>query len=93
MLPAKVVVDILILTVPIIAMSNIFGYQILVPFGQKKTFSKVVVSSGIIYFIQILILWITVGFSIVNISLITLTTEIFVTGYMFYNCKKFKLWS
>ena len=92
MLPAQVVVNILILTVPIIAMSNIFGYQILVPFGHKKTFSKVVVSSGIIYFIQILILWITVGFSIVNISIITLTTEIFVTGYMFYNCKKFKLW-
>lgn len=92
MLPALVIVNILILTVPIIAMSNIFGYQVLVPFGFKKIFSKVVVSSGLVYFLQIFILWITIGFSIINISIITLTTEIFVTGYMFYNCKKFKLW-
>lgn len=93
MLPAQAVINILAITVPIIAMSNIFGFQLLIPFGYGKSFSKVIVTSGFVYLFQILFIWFTVGFSIVNISIITLITEIFVTGYMFYYCKKFKLWS
>lgn len=92
MLPARPVVHILALTVPIIAMSNIFGIQMLIPFGFSKDFSRVILTSGLAYIIQILFLWATIGFSIISISIITVTSEIFVTAYMFYYCKKNRLW-
>jgi PST family polysaccharide transporter len=92
MLAAVWVLNILALTVPVIAMSNIFGIQLLIPFGFSKTFSKVIILSGIIYLIQAFALWATVGFSVINVSVITLTTEMFVTTTMFYYTKKYKLW-
>ena len=93
MIKAIPVVHILTLTVPIIGMSNVFGILLLVPFGYEKDFSRVIVLSGVAYVVQALFIWTFIGFSIINISMITLTTEIFVTAYMFYFCKKHKLWS
>lgn len=92
MLPAKIVVNIMAIAVPIVAMSNIFGIQLLIPFGYNKSFSRVILSSGLVYLLLIALLWITVGFSIINISAVTIVTEIFVTSYMFYYCKKYRLW-
>lgn len=92
MLPAQTVVNILAITVPVVAMSNLFGIQLLIPFGFNKDFSKVILSSGIIYLLQLLIVWLTIGFSIINISVITVNTELFVTTYMYYYCKKHNLW-
>ncbi len=92
MLDAKTVLNILLITVPIVGMSNIFGIQMLIPFGYSKSFSRVIVSSGLIYMIQALIVWGTIGFSIISVALITVVTEIFVTTYMFYYCRKYKLW-
>ena len=68
MLPARLIVNILALAVPLTAMSNIFGIQLLIPFNFNKDFSRVILTSGLVYLIQILILWITLGFSIVSIS-------------------------
>ncbi|MGM0407324.1 MAG: flippase [Bacteroidota bacterium] len=92
MLPAVWVLNILALTVPVIAMSNIFGVQLLIPFGFSRTFSKVIISSGLIYLMQAFILWGTIGFSVISVSIITLTTEIYVTATMFYYTKKYNLW-
>lgn len=92
MLNAVIVVNILAFSVPIIAMSNIFGIQLLIPFGYKKTFSKIIVLSGVFYLVQALTIWLTIGFSLINISIITVTTEIIVTSTMYYYCKKYKLW-
>ena len=92
MLSAILVVNILALTVPIIAMSNIFGIQLLIPFGYNKIFSKIILTSGLFYFFQAFIIWSLFEFTLINISILTVTTEIFVTSVMFYYCKKFKLW-
>lgn len=92
MLPAQTVLIILSFSVPLIAMSNIFGIQLLIPFGYVKEFRWVILASGIIYLIQLLILWLTLGFSLINISIITVTTELFGTSYMFYFCRKNNLW-
>lgn len=92
MLNAIVVLNILSITVPVVSMSNIFGVQLLLPFGHNKIFSRVILSSGLVYLTQALVIWIIAGFTIINVSIITVTTEIFVTGYMFYYCKKFRLW-
>jgi len=93
MLPATMAVNILAFSVPIIAMSNIFGIQLLIPFGYSKSFSRVIITSGLVYLILIAALWLTIGFSIISISVITVVTEVFVTSYMFYYCKKYRLWS
>lgn len=92
MLPSILVVNILALTVPIIAMSNIFGVQLLIPFGYSKAFSRVIVTSGLVYLLQLIVLWLTIGFTIITISIVTVNTEIFVTAYMFYLTKKCHLW-
>lgn len=92
MLDAILVLNILALTVPVVSMSNIFGIQLLIPFGHTKTFSKVIMASGLIYLLQATLIWVTIGFSIINVSVITVTTEIFVTSAMFYYCKKYNLW-
>lgn len=87
--------DILIMlsvTVPIIAMSNIFGIQLLIPFGHKSIFTKIIVSSGIIYLLFCLILYLSVGFNVYNIVIVTILTEVFVTTTMFYYVKELRLW-
>lgn len=92
MLPAIWVVNILAMSVPIIAMSNIFGIQLLIPFGYSKKFSQIIVASGIIYLIQLLIIWIVWSINIYSVSIISVTTELFVTTLMYYFCKRYKLW-
>jgi len=92
MLPAQVIVNILALTVPVIAISNVFGIQVLIPFGHNKTFSNVIVTSGFVYFLMLFFLWFTLGFSVIGISTVTLITEIFTSVYMFHFCKKYQIW-
>lgn len=92
MISALLVVNTIALTVPITAISNIFGIQLLIPFGKSKEFSRVIVSSGIIYLLQIVFLYLTIGFNTINISIVTVNTELFVTLYMYYYCKKMNLW-
>ena len=92
MLPAIPVVVILSITIPIVAMSNVFGIQLLLPFGYNKIFSKIMVSSALFYAILLAILWITIGFTIEYISIITVITEVFVVIVMYYYCLQNKLW-
>jgi O-antigen/teichoic acid export membrane protein len=92
MIDATWVVNILAISVPIIAISNIFGIQILIPFGKQKLFSQIIISSGLIYIIQILLIWIIWEINIYSVSIITVTTEIFISITMYYYCKKSNLW-
>tara|TARA_B110000240_G_C13449155_1_gene431715 strand:+ start:65 stop:1333 length:1269 start_codon:yes stop_codon:yes gene_type:complete len=92
MLPVIPTAIILGLTIPFTAMSNIFGVQLLLPFGYNKEFSTVIVSSGIVYLTLILFTKFIFEFSIENLSLTTVITEAFVVTYMFYYCLKFNLW-
>ena len=43
-------------------MSNIFGIQLMIPFGFSKLFSRVVFTSALVYILQMFILWLTVGY-------------------------------
>jgi O-antigen/teichoic acid export membrane protein len=92
MLPAVIVIYILGFTVPILALGNIFGFQSLVAFGYVKEFTKVVLIAGVLYFTQLLSLWLTLGFTIISISIINVSTEILTTIYLFIICKKRKVW-
>jgi PST family polysaccharide transporter len=92
MFAAVWIVNILAMSVPIIAMSNIFGIQVLIPFGETKKFSRVIISSGFVYLVQLFLIWLFLGINIYSVSIITVTTEVFVTAYMFYFCKKYHLW-
>lgn len=92
MLPSIWVINILALSVPVIAMSNVFGIQLLIPFGKAKLFSKIVISSGVVYLVQLLLIWLIWNINIYSLSILTVTTEIIVTITMFYFCKKNKLW-
>ena len=91
-LPAQPAVLILALTVPIIAMSNIFGVQLLIPFGFSNLFSRVVLISAIFYILQMILLWITFGFTVESISIAVVNNELFCCAFLFYYCRKNGLW-
>lgn len=92
MIQAHTVVNILALTVPIIAVSNVFGMQILIPLGYIRSFTKIIVLSALFYFFQLIIVYLTIGFSLILISIIILNTEILVAGGMIYIYIKKKVW-
>lgn len=93
MMDAVLIVNLLASTLPIISMSNVFGIQLLIPFGHNRTYSGIILTSGLFYFLQSILIWATFGFTLINVTVITVTTEIFVSATMFYFCKKFKLWN
>ena len=92
MLPSIEIIEILVFSIVIIAMGNVFGIQTLIPFGYDRIFTKVVLRSVILYFFLLFLVWITLGFSIRNISIIIVIVETFSTIYWYYFCKRKKLW-
>lgn len=92
MSPTLPILWILGLTIPFIAMSNIFGNQLLVSFGYLKSFGMVVIMASILYFIIIGTMWAIEGITLIRISVITVIIEAFVALYCFYYCVKFNLW-
>lgn len=92
MLPAINVFYGLSFTVPIAAISNIFGIQLLIPFGYTRKFTFVIVSSGLFYLLIVYLFWLFGVINLVSISLVTLLTEMFVTLFMYYYVLKFNLW-
>jgi len=92
MLPSLEIIEILVFSIVIIAMGNVFGIQTLIPFGYNRKFTKVVLTSLIFYFFLLFMVWITLGFSMRNISIILVTVETFSTIYWYYFCKRKKLW-
>ncbi|WP_321422170.1 flippase [uncultured Methanobacterium sp.] len=69
----------------IIALSNIFGIQTMLPFNYKKAFSKIIIIAGVINIILALIL--SPVFKALGVSVAVVITEIFVTIVMYYYLK------
>ena len=75
----------------IIALSNVFGIQIMLPFGMQSTFSKILICAAVLntcMVIPLILLYQDIG---VSVSIVI--TECFVTAVMFYVLKKNKIWS
>jgi O-antigen/teichoic acid export membrane protein len=92
MLPARVIVNILILSIPIIALSDMFGLQMLVPFGFIKSYRRIIFLTLFFYILLMLFIWLVFGFSLLSISFAILGTELFGAIGMHYYCKKHGLW-
>ena len=91
MLPAWWVINILLLSLPVIAASNIFAIQLLIPFNREKTVLKVVVSSLLFYLVCIAILFVSNNLSIISLSIVTVIVELWVTIFSFLACKKYRI--
>ncbi len=91
MLDAIGVVNILSVTIPVVAISNVLGIQLLIPFGFSKEFSRAIFTSGFFYLFQLWFLWVSSWLSINSISVVNVVTEVFVAIYLFYFSKKFQL--
>lgn len=89
-LQAKPIIRILALTLPIIAVSNIYGVQYLITFGYNVLFAKAIIISVLFYLTQILFTSIFLEFTLIKIATITLFTEIFVATIMLIYYKKIK---
>ena len=92
MLDTIPILKILLVTVPIIAMGNVFGIKLLLPFGFNKDFSRIVISSLVFYLLLLIISKYLLILNIYNLAWILVLTEIFTTTYMYLRCRKHKLW-
>lgn len=73
----------------VIAMSNVFGIQIMLPFGMQSTFSRILICAALLNTCMVLPLiyfWQNIG---VSISIVA--TECFVTLMMYYTLRKNKI--
>lgn len=86
------IVLILGITLPLTAMSNIFGIQLLIPFGFNKLYGRIIIYSGVFYFLILTGIWYISTFTLMNLSVLTLLVEIFVTSTMYWFCRKNNLW-
>tara|TARA_B100000767_G_C19765669_1_gene537372 strand:- start:629 stop:1795 length:1167 start_codon:yes stop_codon:yes gene_type:complete len=93
MLPSLGLVNVLIFSILFLGMKDVFGVHVLISNSQNKIFTKAILISLFTYLIQIILIWITIGFSSLNIIISYLTSEIFGVLCMFYYCKKLKLWT
>lgn len=92
MRPAYLVLNLLSITIPIVATSNIFGTQILIPFGYSKDFRNVVVSSAILYILLFAVLWSSSIINIISISILTIIIELYIMTLFIIKCKQNSLW-
>lgn len=75
----------------IIALSNVFGIQIMLPFGMQSAFSKILICAAVLntcMVIPLILLYQEIG-----VSGSIVITECFVTAVMFFVLKKNKIWS
>lgn len=91
LLEASTVVMILALIAPLIVLTTTFGTQLLLAFGYNKEFSKVAVSSVFFYLFFVSVLYFTIGFTLINITLATVFTILFESFFLYKYCLKFKL--
>ena len=73
----------------IIAMSNVFGIQIMLPFGLQNTFSKILICAAVLntcIVLPLIYFWQDIG---VSISIVV--TECFVTAVMYLVIRKLKV--
>lgn len=92
MIASQIILCVLLLTIPFTAITNIFGVQLLISFGFQNIYRKVITLSVLVFFSQIILIWTFQGFSIINIGITTVLTEIFIAYSLFYYCKKNNLW-
>lgn len=92
MIASQIILCILLLTIPFTAMTNIFGVQSLIAFGFQNIYRKVITLSALLFFINMILIWTFLDFSIINVGIATVLTEMFTTISLFYYCKKNKLW-
>lgn len=91
LLPAKHTLHILAAILPIFALGNVLGVQLLIPFGFNGDFTRVIVLSGLFYILQVLFLYSYNLLTIENVSIVIVLSESLVSLGMFYHCKKNKL--
>lgn len=78
----------LALTVPLNGISSFLSIQILIPFGYKKIFTKIIISSVLFYLLIIATLFLTSTISIYSIISSTIATETFTTIVVIFTCKE-----
>lgn len=92
MIDSQTTLCILSLTIPFTAMTNIFGVQLLIACGFQNIYRKVITQSALLFFIQMILVWKLLGFSLINIAMVIFLTEIFAAINFFYHSKKNNLW-
>jgi O-antigen/teichoic acid export membrane protein len=91
--PAYIILDILSFTIPIVAIGNILGTQVLIPFGYSNSFRNVIVTSSALYIIIFFLFWAFSSISLISISILTVVIEFYIMAMFLLKCKKYSLWN
>lgn len=92
MLESINILNILLISIPIIAMGNIFGIQLLLPFGYNKEFGRIAFLSFCFYLSIILVLTILNMLNLYSLAIASVLVECFATFLMYKQCIKKQLW-
>ncbi|MBN2286925.1 MAG: oligosaccharide flippase family protein [Tissierellales bacterium] len=90
---AVYVLQILLITIPIIAINSYYVIQLLLPFGFQKEYMRISIYSVLLYGFLFGILIITNQTQIYLITSLTVVVELFVNIQAYYLCRKNKLLS
>ncbi len=85
------IVDILAITIPIIATSNILVLSMLLPFNKERSILFIVVTSALLYITSISLLTLLNRFTLINISILIVFIELYVTIISIVICKKHQI--
>lgn len=88
MVDSVVILKILIMTVPLLGIGNIYGIQFLIGFGHNRDFSMSVLTGLTFYIVQLVVLFIFGWLTIYSLTFITVTTEVVTTTSVVLKGKK-----
>lgn len=91
LLPAQPIVRILLLTIPIIAMSDVLGIQTLVSFGFDAAFRRVNVLTALVYLALIGLLVMLGGVTLESVSYVVVVSEVACLLGLWYFVRKYGL--
>ena len=88
---AFVIVNILAITIPVIAISNLLILSMLLPFNKERSVLFIVFSTALLYIISILLLILLDKFTLINISILLVIIELWATFISYIFCKKHQI--
>ena len=85
---ATIIVNILAITIPVIATSNLLILSMLLPFNKERSVLFIVVTTAMLYITTISLLIFLNKFTLINISILIVFIELWATLVSYLFCKK-----
>jgi PST family polysaccharide transporter len=91
MIPSVAVLNVLLMTIPVIAISNVLGIQLLIPLGFNNVFKKILISVALFHVSTLAIISIISDYNLLEVAWLSLVSEIIISSLLFLFAMKRQL--